>query len=224
MRILIVEDEERLAKALAEGLEQEGFAVDHIANGNDAFTRISLYRNEYDVVILDLMLPGMNGKELCKELREAEVTTPILILTARTELDEKVSVLDTGADDYLTKPFSFEELIARVRALMRRPQENMTQPELHVGDLTLNPSTHTVTRNGEVVPLTLKEFSLLEYLMRHPGEVVARDDILDHVWDFEFSSFSNVIDVHVKNLRKKLGDSDGSRIETVRGVGYRLTG
>lgn len=221
MRILIVEDEERLAKALVEGLTSNGFAVDHIPDGTAAFNRISLYRNEYDVIILDLMLPGASGEEICKAAREAGVKTPILILTAKDDTDSKVSVLNMGADDYLPKPFSFDELLARVNALMRRPNE-VVPVTLEIDDIKLDTATHTVTKGDQEITLTLKEFALLEYFMRHPGRALTREDILDHVWDFEFASFSNVVDVHVKNLRKKLGDHNGELIETVRGVGYRL--
>lgn len=221
MRILIVEDEERLAKALVEGLGKQGFAVDHVSDGPTASNRISLYRNEYDVIVLDLMLPGMAGEEICRAAREAGVKTPILVLTAKDDTDSKVSVLNMGADDYLAKPFSFEELLARIKALMRRPDE-VVPVTLEHRDITLDTATHVVTKDGEEIPLTLKEFALLEYFMRHPGRALTREDILDHVWDFEFASFSNVVDVHVKNLRKKLGDHGGSLIETVRGVGYRL--
>jgi len=221
MRILIIEDEEQLAQGIARGLEKHGYAADIIVDGNDAITRISLYRNEYDAIILDLMLPGASGQEVCKAVRELGVTTPILVLTARDEVDTKVDVLNMGADDYLAKPFSFEELVARLGALMRRPTE-MKSVILSVRDITLDTGTRTVMRNDKPISLTLKEFSILEYLMRSPGRALSREDILDHVWDFQFSSFSNVVDVHVKNLRKKLGDENGRIIETVRGIGYRI--
>lgn len=221
MRILIIEDEEQLAQGLARGLEKHGYAADIIADGNDAITRISLYRNEYDAIILDLMLPGATGQEVCTAVRGLGVTTPILVLTARDEIDTKVDVLNMGADDYLPKPFSFEELVARLSALMRRPTE-MKPVILSVRDITLDTGTRIVTRDEEPISLTLKEFSILEYLMRNPNRALSREDILDHVWDFQFSSFSNVVDVHVKNLRKKLGDERGRLIETVRGVGYRI--
>jgi len=221
MRILIVEDEEKLARQLARGLEQNGFATDTLHNGNDAIARISLYRSEYDAVILDLMLPGSSGQEVCKEVRALGVTTPILVLTARDETETKVEALNMGADDYLPKPFSFEELIARINALLRRPAQ-VHSTTLSVGDIELDTASHSVKKNGKEIPLTLKEHSILEYLMRHPGRVLTREDILDHVWDFQFSSFSNVVDVHVKNLRKKLNDESGRLIETVRGVGYRM--
>ena len=221
MRLLIVEDEEKLAAGLARGFEKYGYASDILHNGNDAINRISLYRNEYAVIILDLMLPGAPGEEICRIVREMGVTTPIIILTARDTTESKVDVLNRGADDYMAKPFSFEELLARVQALSRRPVA-MQQPILNVDGLTLDPMTHLVQYRDENIPLTLKEFAILEYLMRNPGAVVARDTILDNVWDFEFNSFSNVVDVHVKNLRKKLSGASGITIETVRGVGYRL--
>lgn len=221
MRVLIVEDEERLAKSLVKGLTAYGFAADYITNGEKALTRISLYRNDYDAIVLDLMLPGMNGKEVCEAMRKNGINIPVLILTARNDLEDKVNLLNTGADDYLTKPFALQELVARLNALWRRPEQ--TQPViLAVGDISLDTSTRVVRKDGDVVPLTLKEFMLLEYFMRNPGRVINREEILEHLWDFEFTGFSNVVDVHVKNLRKKLGGKDGRRIATVRGVGYQL--
>ena len=221
MRILIVEDEAKLARVLSRGFETQGFAVDVVDNGDDAISRISLYRKEYDAIILDLMIPGKSGEEVCEAVRSLEVTTPIIVLTARDDTDTKVKMLNLGADDYLPKPFSFAELLARVQALMRRPSESK-KPVIEVGDLSLDPSKRTVTATGEDVTLTLKEFAILEYFMRQPDVVHSRDDILDHVWDFNFDSFSNIVDVHVKNLRKKLAGHSSARIETVRGVGYRL--
>ncbi len=168
------------------------------------------------------MLPGLTGLEICRALRERGITTPILVLTALSATSEKVTLLNAGADDYLTKPFSFTELVARLRALMRRPEESHP-PELQVGNLRLDTGMHRVYYEAEEITLTPKEFALLEFFMRQPGQVVRREDILDHVWDFNFNSFSNVVDVHVKNLRKKLGQSEEKIfIETVEGVGYRL--
>ncbi len=223
MRILVVEDEAQLSELLSEGLTKKGFAVDVIDDGEKALNRLSLHRGDYDLVILDLMLPSLSGAELCRQARGRDITTPILILTARNEVETKVDLLLSGADDYLVKPFSFEELIARIHALSRRPNE--TKPaKLTVGDVELDPAAHTVTRGGKPIELTLKEFMLLEYFMRHAGEVVNREDLLTHLWDFNYESFSNVIDVHVKNLRRKL-DADGgpSMLETVRGIGYRFS-
>jgi two-component system, OmpR family, response regulator len=221
MKILLVEDEQKLAQALTRGLNLEGYTVDHIADGKKALTRISLHRSDYDLVILDLMLPSLDGYEICKQMREMNITVPILILTARNETDTKVQLLQSGADDYLVKPFSFAELIARTRALLRRPNEKLPET-LKVADIELNPSERRVRRGGRDVPLTLKEFGLLEYFMRHPNQVVNREDLLNHLWDFNYVGFSNVVDVHVKNLRRKLDANGESVLETVRGIGYRL--
>jgi DNA-binding response OmpR family regulator len=223
MRILVVEDERKLADVLAKGLEKKGYAVDVIHDGEEAMVRINLHRSDYDLIILDLMLPGMSGAEICQAARDKGVTVPILILTARDETETKVSLLLSGADDYLVKPFSFDELIARMHALLRRPQESIPN-KLIVGEFELDPAAHVITRNGEPLELTLKEFMLLEYFMRRPNEVINREDLLTHLWDFNYESFSNVIDVHIKNLRRKLdsGHGDESILETVRGIGYKL--
>lgn len=224
MRILIVEDEKKLADALAKGLTLKGYAVDSIQDGKKALTRISLHRSDYDLIILDLMLPTMDGLEICKEVRGMGITIPIIVLTARTETENKVDLLLSGADDYLVKPFSFEELSARVHALLRRPVES-APTVLKIHDIELNPVERRVRRGEKEIHLTLKEFGLLEYFMRHPNQVVNREDLLSHLWDFNYTSFSNVVDVHVKNLRKKLGDRNGTSIlETVWGIGYRLRG
>lgn len=223
MKILLVEDEQKLAQALSKGLSLEGYTVDTIPDGKKALTRISLHRSDYDLIILDLMLPSMDGYEVCKQVREMNITIPILVLTARNETDTKVQLLLSGADDYLVKPFSFAELVARIRALLRRPNETLPE-NLRIGDLELNPSERRVTRDGKEIALTLKEFGLLEYFMRHPNQVVNREDLLNHLWDFNYVGFSNVVDVHVKNLRRKLGEGNGRGVlETVRGIGYRLT-
>jgi two-component system, OmpR family, response regulator len=197
--------------------------VDTIPDGKKALTRISLHRSDYDLIILDLMLPSMDGHEICKQVREMNITIPILVLTARNETDTKVQLLLSGADDYLVKPFSFAELVARVRALLRRPNESLPE-NLTLGDIELNPAERRVMRDGKEISLTLKEFGLLEYFMRHPNQVVNREDLLNHLWDFNYVGFSNVVDVHVKNLRRKLGEGKGGGVlETVRGIGYRLT-
>ena len=224
MKILVVEDEKKLADALAKGLSLKGYSVDTVGDGKKALTRISLHRTDYDLIILDLMLPSMDGHEICKQARSIGVTTPILILTARNETDKKVDLLLSGADDYLVKPFSFEELSARLHALLRRPNESMPDV-LKVENIELNPALRTVTRETKEIPLTLKEFGLLEYFMRHPNQVINREDLLSHLWDFNYESFSNVVDVHVKNLRRKLAMAgDPNILETVRGIGYRLRG
>ncbi|MGD0998371.1 MAG: response regulator transcription factor [Thermoleophilia bacterium] len=222
MRLLVVEDADKLARALKRGLEKEGYAVDTLGDGRLAQTRLSSRHDEYDLVVLDVMLPGADGFTICRDLRERGVTVPVLMLTARDTTDDKVTGLDSGADDYLVKPFAFEELLARVRTLLRRPR-NALPVVLTVGDLVLDPRSRTVRRGAAAIELTTKEFSLLEFLMRHPGEVLSRERILDHVWDDEYDASSNVIDVHLKNLRRKVDRHDGpSLFKTVRGVGYSL--
>jgi len=222
MKILIVEDEPKLADALAKGLTHKGYTIDSIDDGKKALTRILLHKNDYDLIILDLMLPNMDGHEICRQVRENNITVPILILTARSETENKVNLLLSGADDYLVKPFSFEELSARVHALLRRPTE-VIPTMLKINDIELNPVERTVKRDKTAIPLTLKEFNLLEYFMRHPNVVVNREDLLSHLWDFNYASFSNVVDVHVKNLRRKLDQGNRSSVlETIRGIGYRL--
>ncbi len=225
MRILIVEDEAKLAEALKKGLELKGFAVDWLEDSEKARTRILLYRDEYDLILLDLMLPGVDGATICRDARAEGVTTPIIILTARDETESKVELLNIGADDYIAKPFSFEELVARITAVLRRPAETLPTT-LEVRDIVLDPGRRVVEKAGEPIPLTLKEYSLLEFFMRHPDEALPRETIMDHVWSFDFPGFSNVLDVHMKNLRKKLDtyDTADPLFETVRGVGYRLNG
>jgi len=224
MRIILVEDEEKLANALKDGLTKKGYAVDIVDRGDKALDRIALNHVDYDLVILDLMLPGLSGEEICRKLREGNVTTPILILTARDEVDTKVDMLLSGADDYMIKPFSLEELNARIQAILRRPSEILPSV-LEANDIELNPQLRKVFVKGNEIYLTLKEFSLLEYFMRNPDKVINREDLLSHLWDFNYLSFSNVIDTHVKNLRKKL-EQGGVKdvLETVRGVGYRFKG
>jgi DNA-binding response OmpR family regulator len=229
MHVLIVEDEPKMAKALKRGLEFEGYAADTVEDGETALNRINMYHNDYDVVLLDLMLPKQDGFKVLEQVRERGIATPILVVTARDFVDDKVNALDVGADDYLVKPFSFKELTARIRALMRRPDESLPTTLLYE-NLLLDPSAQRIYRlvkkdDGTVaqeeLDLTLKEFRLLEYLMRHPNRVLPREEIISHIWDFHNDSFSNFLDVHMKNLRRKLGET-GDMIETVRGVGYRL--
>ncbi len=222
MRILIIEDEEKLVLSLKRGLEIEGYAVDYLTEGDAGLSRILLNHKDYDLIILDLMLPGKDGFEICAEVRQQNINTPILILTARGAIEDKVEVLNSGADDYLIKPFLFEELLARLRALLRRPKESLPS-KLSVRDLDLDTVTRTVTRKGKEISLTLKEFNMLEYLMRHAGQVMSREKIIDNLWDFGFDSFSNVVDVHAKNLRKKIDEPYHEKLlETIRGVGYRI--
>ena len=225
MHILVVEDEEKLAKALKKGLELKGYAVDWLSDSEKARTRILLYRDEYDLILLDLMLPGIDGAAITESVRKENVTTPIIILTARNETEHKVDLLNKGADDYIVKPFSFEELIARINSAMRRPAVPQ-QITLKVGPIEMDTATRSVRKEGREVPLTLKECALLECFMREPGVVLSREKLFDHVWDFNSLSWSNVLDVHMKNLRKKLNhDSNGEKLfETVRGVGYKLAG
>ena len=228
MRVLIVEDAVKLAAALERGLEAEGYAVDVLHDGLAARRRFAALRGEparlpYDLVILDVMLPGVDGLRLCRELRDWGFTLPILMLTARDAITDRVAGLDSGADDYLVKPFAFEELLARLRTLLRRPAR-VLPPTLTVGDLTLDPATRRVLSGADELSLSAKEFALLELFMRHPGEVLTRDRILDRLWDEEYDAFSNIVDVYVARLRRKVDRGRGtSRFETVRGVGYRLS-
>lgn len=222
MKLLVVEDEQRLAEGLAEGLSRKGYAVDTLGDGEKAFTRISLHRNDYDLVILDLDLPSMSGQEVCRRMRAEDIAVPILILTGQDDTEHKVELLLAGADDYLVKPFSFEELNARIQAILRRPSESIPSV-IKVLDIELDPSARSASKDGAPISLTLKEFGLLEYFMRRPNQVVNREDLIAHLWDFNYDSFSNVVDVHVKNLRRKLDAPDvPSMLETVRGIGYRL--
>ena len=222
MRLLVVEDDESLGTVLVRALGEDGHAVDLATTVLDA--RHDVSTNEYDLVVLDLGLPDGDGLDLCRELRAAQAGVPILVLTARDGLSDKVAGLDAGADDYLTKPFDYPELAARVRALLRRPAA-AHQPVLEVGDLRLDPASRRVWRGAITVPLTAKEFALLEYLLRAPGVVHSRADLLEHVWDANYDGMSNVVDVHVANLRRKLDlPHSPAPIETVRGVGYQLVG
>lgn len=218
MRVLVVEDELKMARAIRRGLEREGYAVDLAATGDDAV--FQGVENEYDAIVLDVMLPGRDGFSVCEELRSKGRWSPVLMLTARSAVEDRIRGLDVGADDYLVKPFAFGELLARVRALLRRgPSERPVR--LSVGDVVLDPASHTVTRDASVVDLSPREFALLEFLMRHAGEVVSRTQILDHVWDYNYDGMSNVVDVYIGYLRKKLGTpSSDSFIRAVRGVGY----
>lgn len=223
MKLLLIEDEKKLANALTRGLKHYGYTVDTVADGAEALERVILHFEDYDLVILDLMLPSMDGHEICKQVREKGITIPILILTARVETDLKIDLLKSGADDYLSKPFSLGELEARIQALLRRPKEQLPSI-LTAHDLELNVPERIVRRNGKEISLTQKEFALLEYFMRNPDRVIDRDELLNHLWDFNYTSFfSNAVDVHIKNLRKKIDNGKSESIlETVRGVGYRL--
>ena len=220
MRVLVVEDETKMAALIRRGLQEEGMAVDVEGRGEDALPRAGA--TEYDAIVLDVMLPGIDGFATCRELRAEGIWSPVLMLTARDSVEDRVAGLDGGADDYLTKPFSFAELLARLRALARRgPVERPVTVE--VGDLRLDPATRQVWRGDEGISLSAKEFALLEVLMRRAGEVLSRFQLLEHAWDYEYENRSNVVDVYVRYLRQKI-DRPFSRdsIETVRGAGYRM--
>ena len=220
VRLLAVEDEKKVASFIKKGLEEEGYAVDAALDGKTGF-QMAMDR-VHDLIILDIHLPGMDGLSLLHELRQRKVLTPVLLLTVRANIEDKVLGLDAGADDYLTKPFAFEELVARVRALLRR-QTEAKLPVLEFADLVLDPSRRTVHRGGRKIELTAKEYALLDYFMRNPGRVLTRSMIADRVWDYNFDSMTNIIDVYVNYLRRKI-DSEGEHklIHTVRGVGYVL--
>jgi two-component system copper resistance phosphate regulon response regulator CusR len=221
VRILLVEDEPRAAAFVARGLREQTYAVDIASDGERALFYASV--NEYDLVILDVMLPVMDGHTVCRELRAAGIGAPVLMLTARAAVDDRVAGLDSGADDYLAKPFDFKELLARLRALLRRTK-GLRPQVMQVADLALNTGSHAVTRSGKPVSLTAKEYALLEFLMRNENRVVGREQIAQHVWDESFDAFSNIIDVYIKRLRVKLETGGGKRvIRTRRGEGYMLT-
>ena len=220
MRVLVVEDEAKLAGLLRRGLLEEGHAADIAGTGDDALWRVA--STEYDGIVLDVMLPGIDGFEVCRRLRERGVWTPVLMLTARDAVADRVAGLDAGADDYLAKPFSFAELLARLRALARRGA--VERPAvLEVGDLRLDPAARKAWRAGDEIALSAKEFAVLETLMRRPGRVLSRYELLEHAWDSAYEPRSNVVDVYVRYLREKIDRPFGRRsLETVRGVGYRL--
>jgi DNA-binding response OmpR family regulator len=222
MKILVVEDELKLAESIRNGLKQEGHVVDIISDGTEAEDRISMNKDSYELILLDRNLPGKDGLTLCKNIRAKGIKTPTIMLTARDTKQDIVEGLNSGADDYLVKPFSFEELLARIRAVGRRGDKVFTEI-LEVESLTLNPQTREVYLKDTQVRLTQKEFNILEFLMRRRGVVVSRDTILENMWDFSFDSFSNIVDVHIKNLRKKINKYD-QLLETVRGVGYKIKG
>ncbi len=218
MRILIVEDEKKVAAFIKKGLEEETYAVDVAYDGEEGLFLAS--ESQFDLVILDLMLPKINGLEVLTKLREKKVVTPIILLTAKDSVEDKVTGLNKGADDYLTKPFAFSELLARVRSLLRRGTGD-TKTLLKVGDLTLDLVSHKVQRDDDEMELTGKEYSLLEYFMRNEGKVLTRTMIAEHVWDYNFDTFTNVIDVYINHLRKKIDkDYPKKLLHTLRGVGY----
>jgi two-component system OmpR family response regulator len=220
VRVLIVEDEIKLASVIRRGLRAEGMAADVAARGEDAIWMAG--STDYDAVVLDVMLPGIDGFEVCAKLREDSVWSPVIMLTARDEVEDRIAGLDHGADDYLTKPFSFEELLARLRALARRGPVDRPAV-LSVADLRLDPASRRAWRGEDEISLSAREFALLETFMRRPGEVLSRFHLLEHVWDYEYENRSNVVDSYVRYLRNKIDRPYGTKsIETVRGAGYRL--
>lgn len=220
MRLLIVEDDRKVGAFLQKGLREEQYAVDICRDGKEALYCAQV--NTYDVIILDIMLPGMDGFTICSKLRQSNIITPIIMLTAKDALEDKITGLSDGADDYMTKPFSFEELLARIRALLRRNQDYKTSV-LKVRDLELDPWWRKVTRSGRDIVLTGKEYALLEYLMRNRGRIVTQSMIIEHVWDMNYEGTSNIVNVYINHLRKKI-DNDFTKklIHTVRGHGYRI--
>lgn len=220
MRILVVDDEVKLATAIKRALEINHYAVDMVHTGSDALDMA--LGEEYDCILLDLMLPGIDGLTVCKKIREDGKSTPILMLTAKGQIADKVTGLDIGADDYLVKPFSFEELFARVRALVRRPK-TQAQSALTIRNLSLDPVSYTVTRGGKPISLSSKEFSILEYLLRNKNTVVSRDQLINHVWDYDADVLPNVVEVHIKHLRDKIdAPFKTALIQTIRGKGYSI--
>jgi two-component system copper resistance phosphate regulon response regulator CusR len=220
MRILVVEDEPRMANVIARGLREQSYAVDVAPDGIDGLYQASI--NDYDVIVLDVLLPHRDGYEVCRELRQRGNTTPVLMLTARATVDDRITGFDAGADDYLTKPFSFRELLARIRALLRR--DSQLRPDvLEIADLVVDSASHRVARDNKEVQLTAKEYALLEYLARRRGQLVSRAEIAAHVWDDSFDPFSNTIEVYMNRLRKKIdGDHATKLLHTRRGEGYIL--
>jgi heavy metal response regulator len=221
MRVLVVEDERRIADFIRRGLSEQGYAVDVASDGEEALDWPAVA--EFDAILLDVMLPVRDGIEVCRVLRQRGVQTPILMLTARDAVEDRVLGLDSGADDYLVKPFAFAELLARLRALTRREPSRLGAV-LRVADLELDTTTREASRDGRPIALTTKEYALLEYLMRHPNQVLTRTMIAEHVWNYDFDNVTNVIDVHIRNLRRKIDDAfEVKLIQTVRGAGYRLS-
>ena len=220
MRILVVEDERRITAFIKKGLQEENHAVDVAYDGIEALDWASAV--DYDLILLDVLLPHKDGIEVCRELRAQGSQVPILMLTARDAIEDRVRGLDSGADDYLIKPFAFPELAARIRALLRRGSEIRT-PHLQVGELVLDTLTRRATRNGQVIELSAREYAVLEFLMRHPGQVLSRTQIVDHVWSYDFMTTSNVVDVYIGYLRRKIDDGFETKlIQTVRGSGYTI--
>lgn len=230
MRILIIEDEEKLAKNIKLGLEKFGFSADYVLDGESGEQRARLYRNDYDLIILDLILPKRDGLSVCKAVRAEGITVPVLVLTAKESPENKVMLLEAGADDYMVKPFSFEELVARIKALLRRPKAQLPS-QIRAGDITVDQNSRKIYYHSKEIPVTLKEYAILEYFARSPGKAVSREELFSHVWDFASNAMSNTIDVHINSLRKKFNSIFRARhnginheniFETIKGVGYRI--
>lgn len=221
MHILVIEDNVKLGDSIVRGLKQEGYAADHVADGIEGEERILRNKEDYTLLILDLNLPGKHGIDICMSLREKGITIPIIMLTAKDATSDKILGLDSGADDYLIKPFSFEELVSRVRALSRRNKTTLS-PELRVGDIVLKSSKQEIYVKEALLPLTLKEFRIMEYFMTHQDQVITRQKIIDQLWGFQFNPLSRAMDVHINNLRNKLKKNNVTNLETVRGIGYRF--
>jgi heavy metal response regulator len=222
MRVLIVEDERKISAYVKRGLEEQGYAVDAAYTGREALDWAETVT--FDLIVLDILLPEMNGLDVCRELRQRGLRTPVLMLTARDAVDDRVGGLDAGADDYLVKPFALKELLARLRALTRRAADAPKSPVLEIADLTLDTLTHRVKRGDKSIELTAKEYAVLECLMREPGRVLTRTLIAEHVWNYDVYNQSNVVDVYIRNLRRKIDDGFGVKlIHTIRGAGYRLS-
>jgi len=222
MRVLVVEDELKISAYVKQGLEEQGYVVDTAVTGLEALDWAETIT--FDIVVLDILLPEMSGLAICRELRKRGVRTPILMLTARDTVDDRVAGLDAGADDYLVKPFALKELLARIRALTRRAADAPKQPTLEIADLSLDTLTHSVKRGGRMIKLTAKEYAVLEYLMRETGRVLTRTLIAEHVWNYDVYNQSNVVDVYIRNLRRKIDDPFETKlIHTVRGAGYKLS-
>ena len=220
MRLLLVEDDARIARFVARGLQEQAYTVDVVANGEDALYQVQI--NDYDVVILDVMIPGQDGFATCRGIRALGKRIPVLMLTARDAVEDRIHGLDSGADDYLTKPFEFGELLARLRALLRRPQD-LRPAQLVIGDLELDTASQTAKRGNRAISLTAKEYALLEFFARNANRVIGRSEIAEHVWDESFDPFSNLIEVYVNRLRRKLGEENGQPLlQTRRGSGYIL--
>jgi len=221
MKILIVEDEHLIATAIKKGLEQEHYTVDIAFDGEKGFDLAS--SGDYDLILLDLMLPKMDGLEVCRQLRQQQIHVPILMLTAKSQIEDKIKGLNNGADDYLTKPFAFEELLARIRALTRRPQKSSNEI-ITVGDLSINLSTYEVIRQGKSIILSSKEYSLLECLMRHANKILNKDQLIQHVWSYESDILPNTVEVYIRNLRQKIDQPFKTKlIKTIRGFGYKIS-